>query len=72
VIKAPELWGGGFEAKTNFGSAAHEPLAQTYGHRQSNETTVSTEYNCARRIGECSFVSCLALHDHRQLRMHSL
>jgi len=22
VIKAPELWGGGFEAKANFGSAA--------------------------------------------------
>jgi len=22
VLKAPELWGGGFEAKANFGSAA--------------------------------------------------
>jgi hypothetical protein len=33
---------------------------------------MSTKYNCTRRICEWSFVGQLALHDHRQLRTHSL
>ena len=89
VIKAPELWGGAFEAKANFGSAAllltevddlavlllavgdisrDDPFAQSDGRRQSSETTVTTEHNCACRISECAFVGGLALYDHRQLR----
>jgi hypothetical protein len=73
VLKAPELWGGGFEAKANFRSAAmflaekyysavlflaaghiaqDEHLTQVDCHRQSNETTMSTKYESARRIRE--------------------
>jgi hypothetical protein len=93
VLKAPKLWGGGFETKANFGSATlfltkvddstilllavggisqDQPFAQSDGRRQSNETTVSTEHDGTRRICERSFVGRLALHDHRQLRTHSL
>jgi hypothetical protein len=93
VLKAPELWGGGFEAKANFPSAAmslaeehnsavlflaasdipqDEPLAQVDWRRQSNETTMSTKYDSARRIPERGFIPRLALHHHGQLRIHSL
>jgi len=33
---------------------------------------MSTKYDCTRRIREWCFVGRLALHDHRQLRAHSL
>jgi hypothetical protein len=93
VLKAPELWGGGLEAKANFGSAAmllakvndstillfaggdisqDEPFAQSDGCGQSKETTVSTKHDSTRGIYEWSFVDQLALHDHWQLRTHSL
>lgn len=93
MLQAPELWGRGFEAKANFGSAAmllaeeydsavlflavgdipqDQPLTQVDSRRQSNQTTMSAKYDSARRIREWDFVPRLALHDHRQLRIHSL
>jgi hypothetical protein len=93
VLETPELWGGGFEAKANFGPTAllltyvddsailllavgsisqDEPVAQTDGCRQGNETTVSTKHDSARGIYKWSFVGQRALRDHRQLRRHSL
>lgn len=93
MLKAPELWRGGFEAKANFGSAAlllayvddsailllaggdilqDEPVAKSHECGQSNKATVSTKHDSTRGIYEWSFVGQLALHDHRQLRMHSL
>lgn len=51
------------------GDISHDdPFAQSDGRRQSSETTVTTEHNCACRISECAFVGGLALYDHRQLR----
>ena len=49
-----------------------EPVAQSDGCGQSNETTVSTKHDSARGIYEWSFVGQRALRDHRQLRRHSL
>jgi len=93
LLKTPELWGGGFEAKADFDSVAllftevhdsavlllavgdisqDKAFAQSDGCGQRNETAVSTKHNSTRGICEWSFVGRLALHDHRQLRRHSL
>ena len=46
-----------------------EPLAQSDRCGQSNEATVSTKYDGARRVFEWGFVGQLALNDHWQLRL---